>query len=206
MLDPKLFFTQNFKQGTPNTIEVKRMFHSLVGRYDPKNILEIGFLNGHSAVWFLEMFPNAKLTSVDNVIRGTDNAYEPIFRQVFLKYYPRFTFHYGDSSIIRDHYPQPGHFDFAFIDGDHTFEGALKDLDMCIDLKIPTVLLDNANPRKNRYTKQIYDGVNQAIAARKDKLQHVNTYVYYQKRYSHPEQPWDNEIKAKLYNVLYDDI
>ena len=175
-LDPSLFFTQNFKQGTPNTDEVQSIFDYLKDNYDLKSILEIGFLKGHSAIWFLETFPACRVTSVDNVIRATED--DVIHKSVRRKY-GRFKFHYGDSSIIAEFY-EPGTFDFAFIDGDHTFEGCLKDIDMCVHLQIPVLLLDNVESNlRDPETNIIKDGVAKAIAARNDKLEFVRKFKYY---------------------------
>ena len=177
-LNPSLFFTQNFKQGTPNTDEAQSIFDYLKDNYDFKNILEIGFLKGHSATWFLETFPACKVTSVDNVLRATEE--DVIHRLVTLKYgQKRFKFHYGDSSIITDFY-EPGTFDFAFIDGDHTFEGCLKDIDMCVHLQIPVLLLDNVESNLGDPITGIRkDGVSKAIAAKSNILEFIHQFKYY---------------------------
>ena len=202
-LNPSLFFTQNFKQGTPNTDEVQSIFDYLKDNYDFKNILEIGFLKGHSATWFLETFPNCRVTSVDNVLRGNEDA---LFHHLFrLKYgQKRFKFHYGDSSIITDFY-EPGTFDFAFIDGDHTFEGCLKDIDMCLHLQIPVLLLDNVE--SNGYcpiTKEKKDGVSKAIAARSDQLKLIKKFIYYTHRADAPDRPAERIME--LYYVRTNNI
>ena len=176
-LDPSLFFTQNFKQGTPNTEEIGAIFYWLRNNYDFKSILEIGFLKGHSATWFLETFKKTKVTSIDNVIRATEELV--IHEAMRIKYDGRFKFHYGDSSVIAEFY-EPCTFDFAFIDGDHTFEGCLKDIDMCVHLQIPVLLLDNVESNlKDPITFVKKDGVSKAIAARSDKLEFVRQFKYY---------------------------
>ena len=199
-LDPSLFFTQNFKQGTPNTDEVQLIFDYLKNNYDFKSILEIGFLKGHSAIWFLETFSACKVTSVDNVIRATEE--EVIHRLVMKRYTSkRFKFHYGDSSVITEFY-KPGNFDFAFIDGDHTFEGCLKDIDMCLHLQIPMLLLDNVETSRDHITKLKKDGVFQAISARFDKLEFIRKFKYYT---AHPSGRPETRF-MELYHVRTNNI
>lgn len=201
MLDPNKFVSQNFKQGTPNTDEIHSMFRYLGRNYKPKSILEIGFLKGASATWFLETFPNTKVTSVDMVIRATED--HVIHEEMKRRYPSRFKFHYGDSSIITDFY-QPGYFDFAYIDGNHTFEGCQKDLDMCLALDIPVLLFDNVEYwHKDPITKQVKDGVRKAIVSRQDKLKFIKKFHYHTEN-----RVTGNPDKRmmELYHVLSDDI
>jgi len=90
--------------------------------FQPKSILEIGFFAGQTFGLILEAAPHCqKLVSVD-----IDYVHRPIFQQVFQDE-PRIQqieFIETDSKNLK----LEGTFDFIHIDGDHSYEYALNDL------------------------------------------------------------------------------
>ena len=107
----------------------------------PKCILEIGFDRGHSSAMWLGL-SDASVVSID--ISDDSELHEAV--AVLQRRYPgRLTFIRSDSKVV--HNKLLGFcFDFAFIDGDHTEEGALADMRLAKWLHIPWVALDDWLP------------------------------------------------------------
>lgn len=96
----------------------------------PKYCLEVGFASGHSAVTTLAAAQPDFFISIDLSL-----DYLPGARQLaesLRKDYPRFTIIEGDSKqILKDSFFYkyfPKGIDFAFVDGDHGYDGCLTDL------------------------------------------------------------------------------
>ena len=160
-----------FRGGLPYSEYVQTLFTYLEENYKFKKILEIGFLYGHSATWFLETFPKAHITSFDILKTGCtiDGITYVNYKLVTAKYGDnRFKFH-RDSSIEIPKYYEPGVFDVAFVDGDHTCGGVVNDIETCFKLKIPLLIIDNMElPDQQR-----------AVGFYKDNLKLIKSFVYY---------------------------
>lgn len=86
----------------------------------PKNILEIGFNRGASAIKWL-LFSGANLTSIDIVQRDISINF------ITSRFPNRFNFIKMNSSDIFQKTEWIGKFDLVFIDGDHSYESILRD-------------------------------------------------------------------------------
>ena len=105
-------------------------------------MLEIGFNLGYSARIWLSLLPEVQLTSVD-----ISNKKETLTAAAVVseKYPDRFRFVNADSKTIASLLPGET-FDIAFIDGDHSEEGIVADIQNCLDLGIKTMLFDDWLP------------------------------------------------------------
>ena len=106
-------------------------------------MLEIGFNLGYSASIWLTLLPNMQLTSVD-----ISNKEETLAAaEAVSKTFPgRFQFICTDSKTISQKV-EKGTFGLAFIDGDHSEEGIVADIQNCLDLGIKTMLFDDFLPQ-----------------------------------------------------------
>ena len=109
----------------PATEEVFDIFQNIQLSLEPKNVLEIGFHLGHSTTYQLELFKNAKITSISP------------------KYGDRFNWIPKKTRDALEESRNCGPFDFAFIDGCHSFENTKIDLALCETLNIKNVVIDN---------------------------------------------------------------
>lgn len=98
---------------------------SLVRSLRNCRILEIGRYRGGSAVLFaVAMDDNSKLTSVDNLtkIGCDDQALKNVLKRFGLSH--KVELIVQDSTSVKT---EPNSYDLIFIDGDHTYEGVMKD-------------------------------------------------------------------------------
>ena len=123
-------------------------FFESVSRYtDVSEILEFGFLYGMSAAIQLTVHPDASLTAYDiekwdlDVGHTTFSSSLNAPELARLVWDDRFTFEHKSSTHAIE---QPkDKFDYAFVDGLHTFEGCYSDLNTVSSLNIPYVFVDN---------------------------------------------------------------
>jgi len=118
--------------------ELYYLIEEIIDITKPKNILEIGFNIGFSAVQWLEL-SKAKLVSID-ICRHPGTL--PASKEVSKLYPKRFEFINCDSTIV---YPQikDRKFDLIFIDGNHFLPGPISDLFMAYALGAKWVLVDD---------------------------------------------------------------
>lgn len=124
----------------PPTEVIKIFFEVVNNICAPKKILEIGTCLGYSSTYMLQTFPESIVDSID-IRRQTCHGIEGI-GYVEKRYPDRFRFTQGDSKEL-DKYYKPDVFDFAFIDGDHSYSMAVNDIRKCKSLNIPIIALDN---------------------------------------------------------------
>ena len=117
------------------------VINDIYAKYKPKSMLEIGFNIGYSASMWLEFDPDKKLklTSVDIGIHGDTIKAANAVKEL---HGDRFEFILSDSRKVK---PQlKGRlFDMAFVDGDHSADGISHDIQMCLDLGIPYIIVDD---------------------------------------------------------------
>lgn len=134
----------------PPTEEIYRAFSFCQNLYNPKSVLEIGFHLGHSTTYQLEIFKNAKVTSVspyvDRTGRGRDRI-DPTERwKMALKlheiYGDRWMWIPGKTHMIEEEI-SIYKYDFALVDGGHSYPPAFFDMNLCVKLGIKRFLIDN---------------------------------------------------------------
>ncbi len=109
-------------------------FAHLFDLLNPANILEIGRCDGHSLGLFRFLAPLATIVSVDPVPRGhaqkvIDFMDKREVASTMVDFMPRTVFidKTSDDAFSSGLVKDLGPYDFALIDGDHTFEGAMRD-------------------------------------------------------------------------------
>ena len=140
----------------PPNDEVFDFFERVGVLAKPKNILEFGFNLGFSASYQLQLFPDATLVSYDpqrwkiyaaigqynkEFIPPTENICASTLATFV--WGEKFIFQRKKSMQVMDDYPTVGHFDYAFVDGDHTHQGLRTDIKNCVELGIPYIIVDN---------------------------------------------------------------
>jgi len=118
--------------------------------YNPKNVLEIGFHLGHSTTWMLDEFTDAKVTTISPAFEGTLEGACLIAdtrqRQALVMkdlFGDRFTWIPKQTCDAFDALETYGPFDFALIDGQHTYEHTALDLNCCRHFGVKQLLIDN---------------------------------------------------------------
>lgn len=136
----------------PATEEVFDIFQNIQLSLEPKNVLEIGFHLGHSTTYQLELFKSAKITSISpkygdgpvkNIADWTAEIRQKQYEKMKDKYGDRFNWIPKKSRDALEESRNCGPFDFAFIDGCHSFENTKIDLALCETLNIKNVVIDN---------------------------------------------------------------
>tara|TARA_R100000234_G_C4998729_1_gene179301 strand:+ start:1365 stop:1991 length:627 start_codon:yes stop_codon:yes gene_type:complete len=126
-LEGNCFYEHKQKGVVRNAQSVRAMRNNLktLGS-KAKNILEIGFNAGHSAVLFLHDNPNAKYVGVDI---GRHEYTVPCF--LYLKKHFNMELEIGNSREVLKNYKTSIPFDLIHIDGGHGKDAALADLLLC---------------------------------------------------------------------------
>ena len=104
-----------------------------------KSIAEIGFNAGHSSNLLLTLFPNLKVHSYDIGFHDYTEPNAVLTKELFGD---RFEFTKIDSlTMTVDNFPKG--LDVVFVDGGHSKECAMNDLNLCHQLKVPFIVLDD---------------------------------------------------------------
>ena len=130
-----IIYDERHSQGAGTNTEEKLFLYGLVRMAKPKSILEIGVSRGHMTAWLaLALAHNGNggaLTSLDNWSRAHGGeATSPLWAQKRLddnRLGGRVNF--VSSSSLDYLRAQPTEsFDFVWVDGDHSYEGAKADI------------------------------------------------------------------------------
>jgi len=188
----------------PMTDAMFDFFEDVKNYTEVNRILEFGFNFGFSTSLQLTVHPNAKLVSYDPKIWRFRNAvYDkkhlmPISKKLsapdlaYSIYFDRFKWHKEKSSLARKRYGK-GTFDYAFVDGSHTFVDCHRDIKHCIEMGIRYIIVDNLNET----------GVNEAVEQHSSRLKELNMLEYYG---IHPKLKEKIYDRIALYEVIDDKI
>tara|TARA_R110000868_G_scaffold232850_2_gene486506 strand:+ start:265 stop:831 length:567 start_codon:yes stop_codon:yes gene_type:complete len=172
----------------PNSEPVFDIFRTVNQDIQPKSILEIGFHAGHSTTYMLELMPQADVSTV-GIINARSFNRSIIVQTMKNIYQDRFDCYLGNPPDVLQLF-QGRSFDLAFIDGNHTYADVTKDIQSCMKLKIPYLLLDNCEKK--------------TVARSCD--EQLGIYKYKNFCYN---STWNNKTQInemRLYNVQYNDI
>ena len=143
------------------TDEIFDFFASMSEYVEVKEILEFGTNSCFSSMMQLEVHPNATITTFDptpwRVESGVkDKSYMTSLPVGEIRMPDVAKFYYGDRFLFRKdkstniksylkRFPDNGvgKYDYAFVDGDHSYEVARQDIQNCLDLDIEYIIVDN---------------------------------------------------------------
>jgi predicted O-methyltransferase YrrM len=105
------------------------LLHKVLLKVKPKNIIEIGFNQGHGATTILNSIPKTStLKSIDIGLHECSHHNS----NIVLEEYKNFSIDFGDSvKILNDVCYKIKPIDFAIIDGGHTYDICKSDMDIC---------------------------------------------------------------------------
>ena len=175
----------------PLTDEIIEFFKKVGKITKPKNILEFGTNLGGSAAMQLSLNPKANLVTMDpknwnvtdailyypeSFMSNHKGLYGDTMSVSLLKiiYGDRFTFIKRSSKWVKDLVEDD--FDYAFIDGSHVFLDVYNDIQNCIDLNIPYLLIDNIACDEDAIAKRLQ--VKQAVEAHSNLLEEIDSITY----------------------------
>lgn len=177
----------------PMTDEILNFFEKVTQYTKVDHILETGFNFGFSCASQLTVHQNATLHSYDiSDWNATGSAiYDKTYDRLNtvrssalakLVWDERFVFHKKSSgSVLKDY--EFGFFDYALLDGDHSYRGLYKDISNCKALGIKYLYIDNL--------EQV-DDLKKVVTNRKD-MKEIDMHEYYA---IHPK------VKSKVYDKI----
>lgn len=140
----------------PASEEIFDVFRFCQKQYNPKCVLEIGFHLGHSTTYQLEIYNQANVIGVSPAVDrirypSNETPLDPILRKKMAdtlreKYNGRFTWVQGKTHEVVDILKKYD-FDFALVDGNHSYKRAKYDIEVCKHLGIKTFLVDNLDQK-----------------------------------------------------------
>lgn len=153
------------------TDEVLSLWKDIKQRTDFKHIFEIGTNGGHSAAIIMTLFPDVKVTSMDI---GWHSYTAVAVEALKAKFGDRFTYMLSDTKQYLKNLQSgsekfPEGIDIINIDGDHSVQGAINDIQIAKFAKLKHIMIDDF----------VMYGVPAAYAVESDGLKLVNTYQYY---------------------------
>jgi len=151
----------------PPTQEVYDAFHYVKDVVNPMTMLEIGFYKGHSTSYWAQTLPNCSIVSCapphNNFIKYgaiVKDKYPNIvdmFPYKSPQIWDEFHIRNGSQRRKQGHKKRYTQFDFVFIDGDHSFQSALLDTVMAVDiLHAKWVMFDNHDQETVREAIECY--------------------------------------------------
>jgi hypothetical protein len=145
----------------PPTDQIMAAFNRAQELYQPKRVLEIGFLWGHSSTYQLETYKDADIVCIGPLEEPNMSKEQPPIElrleqieKMKKKYGDRFTHIAGKTQYVQNDVLEnfTNWFDFALIDGYHKAWAVEFDSTMCQDLGIKHCLIDNWDQGEVRNT------------------------------------------------------
>ena len=151
----------------PPTNHIFDFFELIQDRFEPTNILEIGFHLGHSTTYLLEIFEQAKVTTVspgyetvtkdvlerqkkkikgevpEDLEKHTADTRAMMAKVMKEKYGDRFNWVSQKTILAYSDLEKSAPFDLALIDGAHTYHNTVIDLKCCLDFGVKQLMIDN---------------------------------------------------------------
>lgn len=134
-----------------NNVKTRMLYDELCARFPPNgpppHIVELGFMKGQSALLFLEAHPNSTVSSFDLGNYRWSRQLAALLQRAYGKQRLVVTFGYTNRTLPKyaATHPRGGKCDVAFIDGDKTRVGRLKDMKEVRRLYKPsTIFFDEA--------------------------------------------------------------
>ena len=195
----------------PLTKDIIDFFKRVSKVVKPKNILEFGTNLGGSAAMQLAINQKAKLVSFDpktwTIERAIYNE-ESFIKQhkklfgnttavclLHLVFGDRFQFHNRSSKWVQDLVEDE--FDYAFVDGSHAYLDAYNDIQNCIDLEIPYLVVDNIATDEDAIPKRVQ--VKAAVEQFVNELEEIDSVEY---EIVHPITEKVTHDKIVLFKVI----
>ena len=195
----------------PLTEDIIDFFKRISKEVKPKNILEFGTNLGGSAALQLAINQKAKLVSFDPktwtiesaiyddecFIKNHKNLFGniPAVGLLHLVFNDRFQFHHRSSKWVQDLVEDD--FDYAFIDGSHTYLDAYNDIQNCIELQIPYLVIDNIAIDEDALPKRVQ--VKAAVEQFANQLEEIDSVEY---EIVHPITEKVTHDKMVLFKVI----
>ena len=123
---------------------ISKILTKVTKELEIKSYLEIGTLVGYSLMTFVDSIPtieNVKWVDGELYIGNSNEQAERNFKK-FLEIQDR-KVSYEFSTSIEYSNDLVGKYDLIYIDGDHTYDGKIKDLDFALSLKPKLIALDD---------------------------------------------------------------
>lgn len=140
--------------GDLDSMRVQVLSHvQVLSELKPKRILEVGTHKAQYCYLAKKVLPEVQIVTF-----GIDAPSQTCVDMVNEYYGENFIeFHCGDSVEVLSNYKTRKTFDLAWVDGGHSYEVALSDLENCARLKIKTILLDDTRTYPDRVGRAMID-------------------------------------------------